>query len=248
MESIQTEGLAPVVSDNFKPMAEEVVRAHEANIHSIHIVGSAVMPDYNEKISDINSVIVLHKMDLKFLEFLAPLGRKYGKKRIAAPLIMTPEYIADSLDSFPVEFLDFMFIHSTVYGEDILRSLVIDNHNLRIQCEREIKTKLIALRQGYISALGQKKELSALLVRSITGSMALLRALIVLMGSVPPLPRLEVIRSFGAAAEIDTRIFEDLLLLKAGRITPTEQDLLAFFETYYAALETAGKIIDGLPD
>jgi hypothetical protein len=229
-------------------MAEELINAHGANIHSIHIVGSAVMPDYDEKISVVNSVVVLHTMDLHFLTFLAPLGKKHGKKRIAAPLIMTPEYIKGSLDAFPVEFQDFMFLHKTVYGDDLFCDLVIDNHDLRIQCEREIKTKLIGLRQGYISVLGRKKDLSALLVRSITGSMALLRAIIVLTGNIPPMPRADVIKAFGAATKIDTKIFEDLLLLKADRITPTEQDLLGFFASYHAALETAGKIIDGLPD
>ena len=61
-------------------MLQDMLPGHESNIHSFHIVGSAVIPDYNEKLSDINSVVVLHDMDLKFIEFLAPLGGKYGKK------------------------------------------------------------------------------------------------------------------------------------------------------------------------
>ncbi len=107
MNNINVTGLNPAVAGKITPMLEDLLREHAANIHSFHLVGSAVIPDYNEKLSDINSVLVLKTMDLRVLVFLAPLGKKYGKNRIAAPLVMTPEYIETSLDAFPVEFLDF---------------------------------------------------------------------------------------------------------------------------------------------
>ncbi len=227
-------------------MVEELLREHGSNVHSFHIVGSAVMPDFNEKLSDINSVAVLHNMDLKFISFLAPLGRKHGKKRIAAPLVMTPEYIHRSLDVFPIEFLDFRLIHRTIYGIDILKDLQIDRPHLRLQCEREIKTKLINVRQGYISSLGKKEHLGAVLVRSITSSMAFFRAVITLLGKEPPIPRADTVSEFGAATKIETGIFTELLALKAGAIKPSERELRTMFERYYNALELTEKIVDGL--
>src|SRR3990172_1460892 len=170
INNLNVTGLNPVVAGKITPMIEDLLREHASNIHSFHLVGSAVIPDYNEKLSDINSVIVLKKMDLRVLAFLAPLGKKYGKKRIAAPLVMTPEYIETSLDAFPIEFLDFRLIHKTVYGHDLLQDLRITMTNLRLECEREIKTKLIGLRQGYISSLGKKENIAVMLVRSFTGS------------------------------------------------------------------------------
>ncbi len=244
MEKINLSGLAPNVARRIAPMAEEIVREHSQAIHSFHVVGSAVMPDYNEKLSDINSVVILRTMDLRFLAFLAPLGKKHGKKRIAAPLVMTPEYIRDSRDAFPIEFLDFKLIHKTVYGEDIFRDIEIARQPLRLQVEREIKTKLIGLIQGYISSLGKKGPLAALLVRSVTGSMALFRAIILLLGKEPPLARAEVIKMYESAAGIEADIFTKLLLLKSGEMKPSEQELRALFERYYNALEATGKNID----
>ena len=246
MNNLNFSGLNSAVAEKITPMAGELLREHASNIHSFHIVGSAVITDYNEKLSDINSVVVLHKMDLQFIVFLAPLGKKYGKRRIAAPLVMTPAYISASLDAFPVEFLDFKLLHKTVYGNDLLQDLEITRPNLRLQCERELKTKLIHLRQGYISSLGKKEALAAMLVRSITGSMALFRAIITLLGKEPPIPRTEVIQSLRSASGIDTGIFEKLLLLKASLLKPSERELTSLFEQYYHALESAGKIIDDL--
>ncbi len=247
MEKTDLTGLVPAVAGKIGPMLDDILGEHASNIHSIHITGSAVISDYHEKFSDINSVVVLHDMDLKFITFLAPLGKKYGKKKIAAPLVMTPEYVLDSLDAFPVEFLDFKLIHKTVYGPDLFMTLEIAAAPLRLQAEREIKTKLIHLRQGYISSLGKKEHFSSVLVRSFTGSMALFRAIIKLLGKEPPVARAEVIAVLGSACGIDTAVFTDLLLLKAGRIKPGGQELYSLFERYYNALEATGKIIDELP-
>jgi len=246
MKNLNFIGLNSAVAEKITPMAEDLLREYASNIHSFHIVGSAVIPDYNEKLSDVNSLVVLREMDLKFLAFLAPLGKKYGKKKIAAPLVMTPDYISGSLDAFPVEFLDFKLIHKTVHGDDLLQDLRITQHNLRLQCERELKTKLIHLRQGYVSSLGKKDALADVLVRSITGSMALFRAIISLLGEEPPIPRAEVIHLFGSASGIDAGIFEKLLMVKASLLKPSEQELASFFERYYHALESTGKIIDDL--
>lgn len=228
-------------------MLQDLLAGHGQKVHSFHIVGSAVIPDYNEKLSDINSVIVLNDMDLEFIEFLAPLGGKYGKKRIAAPLVMTPDYIRDSLDSFPIEFLDFKLVHATLYGEDLFTALELDRTHLRLQCEREIKTKQIGLRQGYISSLGRKDQLAGALVRSFIGSMPLFRAVILLLGKKPPIARPEVITTFTECCNIDSAILRDLLALKNARIKPAEQNLRKMFERYYRSLETIGKIIDELP-
>src|SRR5512143_1895017 len=246
MNAIHLQEIIPSVAEKMHPFIEEILHVHSSNIHSYHIVGRAVIADYNEKLSDINSVVVLHSMDLKFITFLAPFGKKYGKKRIAAPLVMTQEYIRNSQDAFPIEFLDYKLIHKTVYGEDIFKDIEIARPNLRLQCEREIKTKLIGLRQGYISSLGKKAPLLTVIVRTIAGSLALFRAIISLLGKEPPVARSEAIKTYENATGIDADIFEKLLLLKSGELKPSESELRVLFERYYNALDATGKIIDEL--
>src|SRR5208337_4753657 len=75
MNNLDFTGLNPDVAEKISPMVHDLLREHSSNIHSFHIVGSAVISDYNEKISDVNSVILLRNMDLRFIAFLAPLGR-----------------------------------------------------------------------------------------------------------------------------------------------------------------------------
>lgn len=246
MNTLDLSGLSPQVSENIGPFCRDLLAAHGPNIHSLHVIGSAVTTDYQERRSDINSLVVLHEMDLRFVEFLAPLGKQYGKKGIAAPLVMTPHYIRSSLDAFPVEFLDFQRIHKTVYGDDLFRNLHIPKQHLRLQCEREIKTRLIGLRQGYLASLGKRDPLAAVLVRAVTGAMPLLRAIILLRGTEPPVARPEVTAAFGAATGIGTEVFAALLALKAKRIRPSEHELQTLFERFYTTLEAVGKLVDEL--
>jgi predicted nucleotidyltransferase len=246
MFDIRLERLSPVVAKKAKSFIDEILNSYSENIHSVHIVGSSVTGDFDEKTSDINSILVLKEMDLKSIQLIAPLGRKYKKRGVAAPLIMTPEYITRSLDVFPIEFLDFKLIHETVFGEDILQDIEITTADLRQQCEREVKTKLIGLRQGYISSQGNRQILTELLVRSIAGYMPLFRGIVFLMGKEPPIRKHEVISMLSASTGINTDIFGKILDTKRRKRKLNKDELNTVFEEYYRATEKIAKVIDEL--
>ncbi len=248
MSDLSLEKLKPAAAERIKPFLNELLSLSRNKIHSLHITGSAITDDFNPKVSDINSIFVLKEMDLKLLELLAPLGKKYGKNRVAAPLIMTPEYITSSLDVFPVEFLNFKLIHTTVFGDDILENIEIKKTDLRHQCEREIKTKLIWLRQGYISSMGNKKMLTQGFADSISGYIPLFRGIIFLLGKQPPIRQDEVLKTLAEVSEINTGVFTKVLKEKREKINLSIDDLNTIFEDYYAATEKIGKIIDDIKE
>lgn len=232
------------VSEFFQPFFDELTENFVENIHSVTIIGSALTEDFDEKHSDINSILTLHKMDLKFLEDFAPLGKKFGKKRIAAPLIMTPDYISSSLDVFPVEFLNIKLVHQTVFGEDPFHNIQINKADLRHQCERELKIKLIDLRQGYLSSLGDSKRLTQGFIDSISGYIPLFRSIIFLLGQTPPKNNEDVVKTLGITSNIDTHVFMDVLREKQKRIKLSMEQLNAIFENYYNAIGKLGTLVD----
>lgn len=234
------------IADRYKPFLEVLLEDHQDKLHSVYIIGSALTQDYDPKKSDINSTIVLHEMDLKFLELLAPLGKKYGKKGIAAPLFMTPAYIDKSRDVFPIEFLNIKLLHHTVFGQDIFKDLDIDRSDLRHQCERELKVKLISLRQGYISAAGDQKILARGFAGSIAGYMPLFKAIIVLLGRETPQNNPEILSALTDITGIRTDAFKQVLALKSRQTRPTIEKLNIVFEDYYKIIEQLGEMIDAL--
>jgi hypothetical protein len=244
MSDMDLTGLNEKATERIKPFLEEILAGYREKIHSIHITGTAITDDFNLKMSDVNSVFVLNEMDLKFLELLAPLGKKYGKHKVAAPLIMTPEYIKGSLDVFPIEFLNFRLIHKTVHGGDIFKDIEINLNDLRHQCERELKSKLIWLRQGYISSQGDRKLLTEGFVNSISGYIPLFRGIITLLGKEPPIKQADVVRSLSEAAGVNTDVFAKVLNEKHDKVKHSIDELNTIFEDYYAATEALGRIAD----
>ncbi len=246
MDNIRFEGVNERVAKQAAAFVEELLRDRGAQIQSIHIVGSCLTVDFDEKRSDINSVVVLNAMDFAFVKFLAGIGNKHKKKGVAAPLIMTPEYISSSLDVFPVEFLELRFIHKTVYGPDVFKDLEIDRGCLRLQCEREMKTKLIMLRQGYISALGDRTLIENLITGSVTGCVPVFRAILHLLNAPAPKARLSVVAALRNLTGIESKAFEQALMLKGGRMKPSGVELNVLLEEYYSAVEKTGNAIDEL--
>lgn len=228
----------------FKPFLDVVLNKYKDKIHSIHITGSALTEDFNPNSSDINSIIVLNKMDLKFLEDFAPLGKKFGKKQVSSPLIMTPEYISTSLDVFPVEFLTIKMLHKTVFGEDIFSDLEIKKSDLRPQCERELKVRLIGLRQGYLSSLGNRKFLADGFISSFSGYIPLFRGIILLLGTTPPEENEEVLTTLHDVSGVNTGVFKTVLKAKKDKTKLSIEILNSIFEDYYKAIEQLGNITD----
>jgi hypothetical protein len=241
-----TENLKDIVAERFNPFQEDILAHFQNKIHSITITGSALTDDFDPKRSDINSVFILNKSDFMFLEQLAPLGKKYGKKGVSAPLIMTPEYIMNSLDVFPLEFLNIKLLHKTVFGEDLFQDLVINQSDLRLQCERELKIRMIGLRQGYISSAGDKKLLAKMFADSFSGYIPLFKGIILISGKMPPLKNEDVLKDLESISGVDTGVFKQVLEQKIHKTKLTLDQLNTIFESYYKAIEKLGDMTDAI--
>jgi len=106
MEDLKLSNIPPNIQTIIEPFLLDVLTNYKENIISIYIIGSAVTKDFHPKYSDINTLIVVKENKIPFFDFIAILGKRYGKKRIRAPLIMTRDYINRSLEVFPLEFLE----------------------------------------------------------------------------------------------------------------------------------------------
>lgn len=246
MRSLNFTGISPALTEKVSPFFSEILGKYDANIHSMYLVGSVLTADYIEKVSDINSVIVLKEMDLSFLDFLAPMGKKHRKKGISAPLLITPDYIQKSLDVFPIEFMNFQLNHHTLVGDDLLVDLQIDRGDLKRQCEREVKGKLIWLRQAYISSMGDRRMLADNIIRQFTGYMPLFRGLIQLLGENPPVNHHDVVLALSRLTGTETDIFEDTFAMKKKLFKPTFEQLHTLFEKYYQATERLLEVVYGI--
>jgi len=246
--TLRLERVSSAVRATAAPFLEELAKLAGPDLHSLHLVGSAATEDWHAGRSDINSLLLLREMDLAVLESITPLGQRFKGKGIAPPLVIDLGYLNSSCDVFPMEFLEMRLIHQTVLGEDILASIKIDRGDLRQQCEREIKSRLVGLRQGYLRALGEPKALTETLVRFLSGYQPLAHGILVLLGKEPPLRRAEAFAALVAAVGEEAGVFVEMLAVKEGRAKPDAAGVRDLFERCHEATVRLGRIIDAHSD
>jgi hypothetical protein len=247
MTCLTTENLSPSLQAKISPFFHEILASSAAQIDSIYLVGGVLTEDYREGAAKIDSVIVLHKVDLAFLDILAPLGKKYGQQGFAAPLIMDPVYICNSADVFPLEFLNFKLLHHTLYGEDLFAKLEINRQELRYQCERELKGKLLWLHRIYVSAMGDRKVLAGDIVRHFDGYLPLFRGLAHLLGQAPAAGLKPALDQVGQLTGLTTEVFSEIYAIKQNRTQPSKEEISQMFEKFYRITAKLAEVVDGLP-
>lgn len=209
-------------------------------------IKSGAPEDFKEGISDINIAIVLDKVTSTELNMIINIGRKYQKGNLALPLIFRGDHIATSLDTFPLEFSDMKQRHICLYGKDPLENAVIENKNLRHQCEVEFKGKKVQLRRGYIAAGENKENLSTLLSASVTSIIAACRGMVRLKGQTPPDSVADLLTLVGAHYNIDIDAIKRVWLLKRGEAEESTATLQILFDNYLQALEKLANLVDKL--
>ncbi|MHC4063474.1 MAG: hypothetical protein ACYSUI_03085 [Planctomycetota bacterium] len=207
------------------------------NAGALTLFGPVVAGVFDPKRHAVKSVLVLKAVDLPILRRLAEHGAKLGKARISAPLIMTPEYIKASLDTFPLELLEIQQQHLNLFGEDHFGDLTFDEAHIRLQCERELKVVLIGLRQGLLAATGKEKFLGGLEMNLGEALMRTLRGLLLLKGQRQAKPAVAVI------AEVE-KITERKLLGVRQALDASATHGWSEFESLYRDVEALGELAD----
>lgn len=244
MEDLTLTNLSDQTQKVLEPFLRDILGHCKEDIVSISVIGSAVTKDFHSKHSDINTLIVVKEVKVSFFDFIATLGKRYGKKRIRAPLLMTRDYIDRSLEVFPLEFLEMKLIHQTVYGNDILKDIRIEKSDVRLQCEREFKGKLQHLCQGYIKAMGNRTALTELLTGSLSGYFPALRGLLFLYDQKIPREKGEVLFTIEKCFNVDTSVYRKLFEIRSNDVYPPVETLREIFENLYRVFNIIIKKVD----
>jgi hypothetical protein len=129
----------------------------------------------------LDSVLVLAQDDLALLRELGRAGKGLSRDLIAPPLVLTAEAIQRSRDTFPLELLEMAETQVPVFGGDPFAGVVLAPEHVRLQCERELKSVAVAIRQRVLVAAGdtaslRPHELADTVVRVLRGLLCLKKA------------------------------------------------------------------------
>lgn len=206
-------------------------------IRGVTFFGRVLTPQFDFARMAATNVLVLDRVELGLLRRIAERGPEFGSRGIAAPLIMTPDYIRDSLDTFPLELLEIHQRRVTVLGDDLFDQIRIQPEHLRLQCERELKRVLIRCRQALLEAAGREEILSEIEADIGLHLLRTLRGVLWLKGRKDFVSPEQVIAEVEQTWSVPCAGLRDVVLAHGDLGWPE-------FQAFYANVETLAERID----
>lgn len=220
---------------------EEIRKVCGGNLLSFMLYGSAAAGDAVPGASDVNVMLVLREAHIGALRAIGEASRGWLKKGNPPPLIFTRERLAASADAFPIELSDMRAARKVLFGADPLEGLAVEPGHLRAALERELKGKLIALRNSYVASAGDGKALRAAMTASLPSVLVLCRAALRLRAGSAPSAKLAAAAELGRLVGADVSAFAEIQALRAGgRVSDAE----ALFARYLGAAEALADAVD----
>jgi predicted nucleotidyltransferase len=233
-----------------KEIFQEITDAYKGifgdDLISIILYGSAAGKDYRPGKSDINFMVVLSEQGIEDLDKAFKTVARWQKRKVTVPLFLTKGYVETSTDVFPIEYLNFQRNHVLVYGDDILKDLAFNNEFIRLQAEREIKGKLLLLRESFLESAGKGRGLKGIINQSLQAFLAIFQALLYLKGLDIPDDKRSIIKAACETFGMDHGLFNKLLDIREQKIKPKDTDLLETYKKYLKEIRGLSKIVDNL--
>lgn len=177
------------------------------------------------------------------LERCAAHAAAWQRAGCATPLLLTRDEFAGSLDAFPIEYGEILDTHRVIFGVDPFAGLTIHTEDLRRECETQVKSHLVHLRENYIECRGRQAAVSALVAEAAPAFRLILRRLARLDGFAA-----DHDADLGAYAAkrpgLDARVVGAVLALASHR-SASGVDAIRIYPDYLAAVEQLWHFIDG---
>ncbi|MBW2170473.1 MAG: nucleotidyltransferase domain-containing protein [Deltaproteobacteria bacterium] len=230
----------------FPDIVKDYIELFADDLLSVILYGSAASGDYIPGRSDINFMIVLSDAGIDRIDQAFDLIARWQKRNVATPLFLTEAYVNTSLDVFPIEYLSFQNNHRLVYGKDILEDISFDSEFVRLQCEREIKGKMLLLREGFLESRGKGRNLQPLIANSLGALIAIFNGLLHLKGKELPHHHRDIIKEFCEAFDMDGTVFSKLLDVKEKKVKLSDKDTTGLFKDYLKEVQKLWQMVDTL--
>lgn len=231
------------ITDKFLANMKE---AFSDSLISVVMYGPAVRGEKSKE-PYINFLVVVEDNTPSELARCSKFLKQWYKRLITVPLFLHPEYIGQSLDTFPLEFMEMSSSYHVVFGTDELDGLEYDASNVRNQCERELKGKLLHLRAEYLSLRGNKKGLMDLINRSLNTFRLLFSGALYLKNSDIPQKTGDIIDTVIEEYNLDTNLFKKLIAVAKGEIKVNETEADTLFDLYIEELDKLSNEINEMP-
>lgn len=154
--------LSPAAAPAAAWFTQQVTACFPHNLVHVTVYGPVVTPIFSLRAHRIHFLIVTLRHDVEQLLRLAKVSRRAVRRRISPPLVIAEESFRQSLDVFPLEWLEISRFHRTLQGDFVLEPTSLKPSLLRLQCERDLRSLDILLQRGVLASGGRPRRIQRL--------------------------------------------------------------------------------------
>jgi predicted nucleotidyltransferase len=215
--------------------AEQIRQALPTGLRSVVLHGSAAAGDHLGERSDYNVLVVADQLGLPELKALTAPTAGWVKDGNRPPMLFTVASLGESGDVFPLELLDMRDANRVLFGEDLLKSVTINEADLRRQVEQELKGKRLHLQSQFLLTGAKPDRILDLMAGTISTFLVLFRAAARLYRKEVPPKKLDALRVLAQHITLDEEVFITILELKRSRRRVGDAE--ALFGRYLSAID-----------
>ena len=225
-------------------VAELVKGLEEAlgkTLRAVVLYGPAARGEVANGHNELHILVVLSDLGLSSLAKAGEPLARWVKRGLPMPRLFSPTTLAEAADVFPIELGDIAERHVLLHGEDPLPAMPsLDGEHLRLQCERELREKMMRLEEAYALSRARGDDLRKLVATSFPAFAMIFRGCIRLHGDPVPEGALAAAEAFCKIAGIDAEPFRAAARARQEKGALADAD----FARYHGALERAVEAID----
>jgi predicted nucleotidyltransferase len=214
------------------------------NLIAVVLYGSAADGEFHAEYSDLNLLCIVRDSSFTALARLAGAIEWWRKQKRHTPLVLTRQELKNSSDVFSVEFIDMKQRHRVLYGEDVLRDLVVPMQWHRAQLAYELREKLFLLRQHLLLAGNRDKGLWEVMLNSLSSFTTLFRHVLIELGEPGRKHSREAVEELASRLDFDASPFVQLMEVRGRQRDRRQFRASEIAATYLSAIEKVTGAVD----
>lgn len=239
---------APEILDAARAWLRPVRTALGAEFLACYLTGSVLRVGFDARHSRVNLLVLTRTLPLTVLDAVAeatPADDRKGPN--FDPLLLTETQVRQSLDAFPIEWIEIQETHLLLEGNDVLSDMTVPRTNLRLQCEHELRVKLLRLRLVYLQSRRDPRALEPVLRGAASSFATLFRTLLRLRGEEPPAGTPQVVERVADLHQLDARALIGAYQVRFTDRKFTGDEMLTLYRQFLVEIERLVDVIDSLP-
>lgn len=184
MSDSTNDPIHPPLLNDVRWFTESVIESIGERLEALAVYGPAVTEIYDPREHRIHFLIVMDRRDIDALLRLAKHSHVAAKRHISPPLVTTSDAMRSSRDVFPLEWIDIAQYHHVVHGNLDLSVDQFKVADVRLQCERDLRSLDLQLGRGILASGGRPRRIQRLEREAADTLIRIMRGILFLDGIV----------------------------------------------------------------